>query len=127
MPISGEEFEAGSVDATGDDPIANDESGALETEKDLVTAFLSERPDRAFTAREIALGVDFSPVVDNAEPRGLLGATVAGFVDVAGEMAASAVVIDDVEEALTELTEEGIIEAKEVDTGNGMVTYYRLG
>jgi hypothetical protein len=61
MPISEEEFEAGTVEVSGDEPIANDEEGPIETEKDLITAFLSERPDKAFTEREIVLGLILAP------------------------------------------------------------------
>ena len=63
MPISNDEFEAGTVEASGADPISNDEEGPIETEKDLITSFLSERPDTAFTEREIVLGVDFTPAL----------------------------------------------------------------
>ncbi|WP_224338150.1 hypothetical protein [Haloprofundus halobius] len=60
MPISNDELEAGTVEVSGDGPIANDEEGPIETEKDLITSFLSERPDKTFE-REIVLGVDFTP------------------------------------------------------------------
>lgn len=126
MPISDDEFEAGTVDAGGDDPVANDEAGPLETEKDLVTSFLSERPDRAFTAREIVLGVDFSPVFMN-RTRNPFGSLVDGVIDVAGDATASAIVVDDVEEALEELVDEGVVAAKEVETDDGTTTYYRIG
>jgi hypothetical protein len=33
VPISEEEFESGTVEASGDEPIANDEEGPIETEK----------------------------------------------------------------------------------------------
>jgi hypothetical protein len=33
VPISEEEFESGMVEASGDEPIANDEEGPIETEK----------------------------------------------------------------------------------------------
>ncbi|WP_139043049.1 hypothetical protein [Halorubrum tropicale] len=79
MPISEEEFESGTVEVSGDEPIANDEEGPIETEKDLITSFLSERPDRAFTEREIVLGVDFSPVFMN-RTRNPLGAFVDGLI-----------------------------------------------
>lgn len=87
MSISNEEFESGTVEVSGDEPIANDEEGPIETEKDLITSFLSERPDRAFTEREIVLGVDFSPVCIrwiNVYERGQRGSRSRGRRDVSG-------------------------------------------
>lgn len=125
MPISNDEFEAGTVEVSGDDPVANDEEGPIETEKDLITSFLSERPDRAFTEREIVLGVDFTPVFMN-RTRNPLGSLSDGLIDFAGDVAATTIVIDDVDEALGELVEEGIVTTKEVETEGGTSVYYRL-
>ena len=41
-------------------------------------------------------------------------------------MTASGVLVDDVDEALSELVEEGIVESREVETDDGTTTYYRL-
>lgn len=125
MPISDEEFESGTVEVSGDEPIANDEEGPIETEKDLITSFLSERPDRAFTEREITLGVDFSPVFMDRTGNPL-GAFADGLIDSAGDVAATAIVVSDVDEALTELVEEGIVTTKEVETESGSAVYYKL-
>jgi hypothetical protein len=125
MPISSDEFEAGTVEASGDEPIANDEDGPIETEKDLITSFLSERPDRAFTEREIVLGVDFTPVFMN-RTQNPLGTFADGLIDFAGDLTATTVVIDDIDDALAELVDEGVVTTKEVETEHGASVYYKL-
>lgn len=125
MPISNDEFQAGTVEVSGEDPIANDEEGPIETEKDLITSFLSERPDKAFTEREIILGVDFSPAFMD-QTRNPLGSLADGLIDFAGDVTATTIVVNDVDEALSELVEEGIVTTKEVETEDGPSVYYRL-
>jgi len=126
MPISNDEFKAGTLDESGEEPSADDEVDPIETEKDLVTSFLSERPDRAFTEREIVLGVDYSPVfMDRTESS--LGSFADGLIDFAGDVAATTIVVNDIDEALTELVEEGIVTTKEVETEDGTTVYYKLG
>ena len=126
MPISTDEFKAGTLDESGEEPSADDEVDPIETEKDLVTSFLSERPDRAFTEREIVLGVDYSPVfMDRTESS--LGSFADGLIDFAGDVAATTIVVNDIDEALTELVEEGIVTTKEVETEDGTTVYYKLG
>ena len=125
MPISNDEFEVGTVEASGSDPISNDEEGPIETEKDLITSFLSERPDRAFTEREIVLGADFTPALMN-QTQNPLGKLADGLINLAGNVTATTMVIDDVDEALNELVEEGIVTTKEIETGDGTVVHYRI-
>ena len=126
MPISNDEFEAGTLNESGEEPSADDEVDPIETEKDLVTSFLSERPDRAFTEREIVLGVDYSPVfMDRTQSS--LGSFADGLIDFAGDVAATTIVVNDIDEALTELVEEGIVTTKEVETEDGTSVYYKLG
>ena len=125
MPISSTEFEAGTVEASGDEPIANDEDGPIETEKDLITSFLSERPDRAFTEREIVLGVDFSPAF-MSRTQNPLGTFADGLIDIAGDLTATTIVINDIDEALAELVDEEVVTTKEVETEHGASIYYRL-
>jgi len=126
MPISTDEFKAGTLDESGEEPSADDEVDPIETEKDLVTAFLSERPDRAFTEREIVLGVDYSPVfMDRTDSS--LGSFADGVIDFAGDVAATTIVVNDIDEALTELVDEGIVTTKEVETEDGTTVYYKLG
>ena len=125
MPISTDEFDAGAVDESDDEPSADDEVDPIETEKDLVTSFLSERPDRAFTEREIVLGVDYSPVfMDRTQSS--LGSFADGLIDFAGDVAATTIVVNDIDDALTELVEEGIVTTKEVETDDGTSVYYKL-
>ena len=126
MPISNDEFKAGTLDESGEEPSTDDEVDPIETEKDLVTSFLSERPDRAFTEREIVLGVDYSPVfMDRTDSS--LGSFADGVIDFAGDVAATTIVVNDIDEALTELVEEGIVTTKEVETEDGTTVYYKLG
>ena len=125
MPISNDEFEAGTVEASGADTISNDEEGPIETEKDLITSFLSERQDKAFTEREIVLGADFTPALMN-QTQNPLGKFADGLINLAGNVTATTMVIDDVDEALDELVEEGIVTTKEIEAGDGSVVYYRI-
>ncbi len=118
MPIDDEQFETGTVEAGADEP-------SIADEKRLILSFLAERPDRAFTEREIVLGVDFSPVVNDGA-RTAIGALADGLVDAAGDVTASAMVVDDVDEALAALVEEGAVEKRAVETPEGTATYYRL-
>jgi len=125
MPISNDEFEAGTVEASGADTISNDEEGPIETEKDLITSFLSERQDKAFTEREIVLGADFTPALMN-QTQNPLGKFADGLINLAGNVTATTMVIDDVDEALDELVEEGIVTTKEIEAGDGSVVYYQI-
>lgn len=123
MPISTDEFESG----TADDGVEAD--SPVETEKDLIVPFLSERHDEASTEREVVLGGDFSPAFETESGQrrqSLRGATADGLLDITGTVTASADLVDDVDEALTELVEEGTVESREVETGDGTTTYYRL-
>ena len=126
MPISTDEFKAGAVDESDDEPSPDDEADPIETEKDLVTSFLSERPDRAFTEREIVLGVDYTPVFMD-RTQNSLGSFADGLIDFAGDVAATTIVVNDIDEALTELVDEGIVTTKEVETEDGTSVYYKLG
>ena len=125
MPISNDEFEAGSIDVGSDESGDDDEIDPIETEKDLVTSFLSERPERAFTEREIVLGVDYSPVFMN-RTRSSLGSFADGLIDFAGDVAATTIVVNDIDEALAELVEEDVVTTKEVETEDGTSVYYKL-
>lgn len=125
MPISNDEFEAGSIDIGSDESGDDDEADPIETEKDLVTSFLSERPERAFTEREIVLGVDYSPVFMN-RTQSSLGSFADGLIDFAGDVAATTIVVNDIDEALAELVEEDVVTTKEVETEDGTSVYYKL-
>jgi len=125
MPISNDEFKAGRIDVGSDESGDDDEIDPIETEKDLVTSFLSERPERAFTEREIVLGVDYSPVFMN-RTQSSLGSFADGLIDFAGDVAATTIVVNDIDEALAELVEEDVVTTKEVETEDGTSVYYKL-
>jgi len=126
MPISDDEFQDGTVDGRAENPAPSDENDPIETEKNLITSFLSERPDRAFTEREIVLGVDFSPALMD-RTQSTLGSLADGIIDFAGDVTATTIVVNDVDEALAELVDEGVITEKEIETADGTTVYYQLG
>jgi len=129
MPITDDEFDAGTVeDSAGDIDVEED---PIETEKDLILSFLSERVGRAFTEREIVLGVDFSPVYADETGTNVvsraIGTVTGGLVDLSGDVAASAIVVDDVDKALEDLVEDGTVQVTEVENEAGETeAYYRL-
>jgi hypothetical protein len=125
MPISDDEWDAG---ASADDaePGATTPVGEHETERDLVVSFLSENVDNAYTKPEILRGVDFG---DDARPetvREVLTEIQDELVDAAGDVAASGMLVDDLDEVLDALVADGTVAEKEVRTGEGTTTYYRL-
>jgi len=124
MPISREEFEDGAAE---EEPFVAFEEEPLESEKELIVSFLSERHERAFTAREIVLGVDFSPTVETyGDYEGVVSSITETATSGVGDAVASAIVVDDVAEALEDLVAEGTVERSEVDVGGETETYYRL-
>lgn len=126
MPISTDEFETGTAEET-DASLIGDDDGPLESEKDLIVSFLSERHERAFTRREIVLGVDFSSTIETyGDYRGIVSKITENATSGVGDVAASAIVVDDVDQALGELVEAGAVETNEVDVGEETETYYRL-
>lgn len=125
MPISNDEFRDGRVEVAGDNTCSKDGNGPIETEKSLITSFLSERPEKAFTEREIVIGVDFTPVFMNRTQHPL-GNLSDGLVNFAGDITATAIVINDIDEALDQLVNEGIVKTKEIKTQNGTSVYYSL-
>lgn len=125
MPISTDEFEAGA--AEGDGSFVELEDGPLESEKELITSFLSERHDRAFTRREVVLGVDFSSTIETyGDYQGIVSEVTETATSGVGDVVASTIVVDDVNEALAALVEEGTVETTDVDVGGETETYYRL-
>ena len=125
MPISDREWDAGasadSAEATATTPV-----GEYETEKDLIVAFLSENVDNAYTRGEILRGVDFG---NDARPETIgevLTEIQDELVDAAGDLVASGMLVDDIDEALDELVADGTVAEKAVRTGDGTTTYYRL-
>lgn len=125
MTITTEEFENGTVNERDHSAVTDDQEDPIETEKNLILSFLSDRPNKAFTERQIVLGVDFSPVLMD-RTQSPLGSLADGIIDFAGDVTATTIVINDVDQALTELVEEGVVEAKEIDTADGPAVYYQL-
>jgi len=125
MPISDAEWNDGarvdSASATGTTPV-----GEYEDETELIVAFLSENVDNAYTKTEIVRGVDFGNDARPETIREVLTEIQDELVDVAGDVVASGLLVDDVDEALDELVADGMVVEKEVETADGTATYYRL-
>ena len=125
MPISDTEWNDGvradSASATATTPV-----GEYEDEKKLIVAFLSENIDNAYTRSEIIRGVDFGNDARPESIREVLTEIQDELVDLAGDVVASGMLVDDVDEALDELVTEGMVAEKEVETGEETTTYYRL-
>ena len=98
----------------------------FEDETELVVAFLSENVDNAYTKTEIVRGVDFGNDARPETIRKVLTEIQDELVDVVGDIVASGMLVDDVDGALDELVTEGMVATKDVETGNGTTTYYRL-
>lgn len=126
MPITHAEWDRQRIDPETDDPLP-DPVGEFETEEDLVVAFLSENHEQAFTRTEIVRGVDFGETDDPEAIRETLLDLPNQLLDVAGELAASGIVVDDVSEALDSLVTEGTVERARIQRRDGEVEiYYRL-
>lgn len=125
MPISDTEWNDGaradSVSATGTTSV-----GEYEDEKELIVAFLSENVDNAYTRTEIVRGVDFGNDARPETIREVLTEIQDELVDIAGDIVASGMLVDDINEALDELVAEDMIAEKQVETADGTATYYRL-
>lgn len=126
MPVTESEWTDGEIDA--EEGYAETTAvGEYETEKDLVVSFLSDNHEGAFTRAEIVRGVDFGETAEPTTVRETLANLPNQLLDVAGDLAASGIVVDDVSEALDELVEEGMVERKELDRPDGEPeVYYRL-
>lgn len=126
MPITEAEWRDAAVDS-GRSDVEPTAVGASETERDLVLAFLSENHDAAFTRAEIVRGVDFGETAPADTIRETLLTLPNQLVDVAGDLAASGIVVDDVSDALDALVAEGVVERRRVAREDGEpVVYYRL-
>jgi hypothetical protein len=126
MPVTDAEWEDGRIDpeAGYSDTTA---VGEYDTEKDLVVSFLSENHDSAFTRAEIVRGVDFGESSDPETVAETLQSLPNQLVDIAGDLTASGIVVDDVGDALDELVEEGTVERQRLERRDGEPEiYYRL-
>lgn len=125
MPISEDEWKIGSTDAASHLP-ALTPVGEHETEKDLIIAFLSENVDTAFTRAEILRGVDFGNDARPETVADVLTEIQDELVDLAGDVVASGMLVDDLDEALDELVSENLVVEKTVETESGPTRFYRL-
>jgi len=125
MPITDREFERGEY--VEDEAIdAIEATGEHETEKDLIVAFLGENVGYAFTKPEIVRGADFGDHEDPETVLETLQSIPAEMVDLAGEVTASSMVGQDVDEAMEDLVAEGTVERSEVEEDGDTVAYYRI-
>lgn len=126
MPITHDEWANRKIDPMCDDPTP-EPVGDFDTEADLVLAFLSTNHDQAFTRAEIVRGVDFG---QSAEPESVKEALVTlpnQLIDIAGNLAASGIVVDGVSEALDDLVADGTVERAKIERSDGEPEiYYRL-
>jgi hypothetical protein len=125
MPISDDEWDSGATE-NATTSAETTPVGEYDDEKDLIVAFLSENVDSAYTRAEIVRGVDFGNDARPETIREALTEVRDELVDLAGEVVASGMLVDDVEAALDELVAEGAVAEREVETGDGTTTYYRL-
>jgi len=125
MPISDTEWDRGALQADAD---AADTTpvGEYEDEEELIVAFLSDNVDNAYTRREIVRGVDFGNDARPETIRDVLTEIQDELVDLAGDVVASGMLVDDIDAALDELVAEGMVAEQDVDTADGTTTYYRL-
>jgi hypothetical protein len=129
MPITEDEWDDERIAASETGNPATTPVGEYETERDLVVAFLGENVDNAYTRAEIIKGVDFGETDDpDRVNEGLRGLSIVSenLLDIAGNVTATAIVIDDADGALDGLLEDGIVERREVEGNGETVTYYRL-
>ena len=125
MPITEDEWDAEEVRTKGTSPHTKPVS-EYETEKDLIVAFLGENVENAYTKAEIVKGVDFGEDESPERVRRGLGSVTNDFLDAVGDVVASGYVVDDIDESLDELVEEGVVAEKEIRDGDETKTYYRM-
>lgn len=122
MPIDAEDWETGR--ATPD--TWDEDRDPLGTEKRLIVAFLGEDVGKAYTKTEIVHGVEFAANDAIDTQRGVLDGIGDAVIDAVSHIVASGVVLGDVSDALDELVEAGVVEQREIETGNGTTRYYRI-
>lgn len=122
MPIEADEWERGTASADSWD----EENDPLGTEKRLIVSFLGEDVEKAYTKTEIIKGVEFAADDSPGTQRGVLGGIGDGVLDAVSHVAAAGIVLGDVDQALEELVEAGVVERRDVDTAAGTEPYYRI-
>jgi hypothetical protein len=126
MPITHDEWADGTIDPMKEDP-APEPVGEYDSDADLVLAFLSTNHEKAFTRAEIVRGVDFG---DQAQPETLKETLVSlpnQLMDIAGDLTASGIVVDDISDALDTLVADDTVERARIERADGeSEIYYRL-
>jgi hypothetical protein len=122
MPIDADEWEDGSVATDTWD----EDDDPLGTEKRLIVSFLGEDVGKAYTRTEIISGVEFAADDAPGTQRGVLGAIGDAVLDAVSHAAAAGIVLGDLDRALDELVEAGVVEQREISTSDGTETYYRV-
>lgn len=133
MAITNSEWDTGEITETSEQ-VETTPVGEYDTEKNLIVAFLDENVGNAYTKWEIVRGVDFDQSEDPSQIRQsydstrqrLFGNLAEDITDIVGDIVASSMVIDDIDEALDELVAAGTVEAKEITEETETQTYYRL-
>ena len=134
MPIGDSEWRDGTLDNANDEP----ETVPVEdrnAENERIEDFLQANDDRAYTAREVLVGVGFDAdedadtvgaEVEKASPRThVLGEVGDDVEDPVGDLVGDDTELSDIQSALDDLVEEGTAVTKEVETDEGTETYYR--
>lgn len=122
MPIDADEWEAG----TATDDAWDEANDPLGTEKQLIVAFLGEDVGTAYTKSEILKGVEFAADDAPGTNRGPIGGIGDAVLDAVSHVAAAGIVLGDLEAALDELVEAGVVAAREIETADGSEMYYRI-
>ncbi|WP_435186131.1 hypothetical protein [Halobellus sp. EA9] len=122
MPIEAEEWES----RTASEDVWDEDNDPLGTEKRLIVAFLGEDVEKAYTKTEIIKGVEFAADDAPDTRRGVLGGIGDAVLDAVSHAAAAGIVLGDLDQALEELVDAGVVEHREIDTSDGTRTYYRV-
>lgn len=89
-------------------------------------SFLGEDVEKAYTKTEILKGVEFAADDASGTRRGVLGGIGDAVLDAVSHATAAGVVLDDLDQALDELVDAGIVNHREIETADGTETYYRI-
>ncbi|MFB6091371.1 MAG: hypothetical protein ABEJ97_09960 [Halobellus sp.] len=122
MPIEADEWESG----TTSEETWDEDNDPLGTEKRLIVSFLGEDVEKAYTKTEIIAGVEFAADDAPGTQRGVLGGIGDAVLDAVSHAAAAGIVLGDLDQALDELVEAGVVGRREIETSDGTEIYYRI-
>lgn len=125
MPLSDIEWDSGARADSGS-VVGTIPVGEYDDEKRLLVAFLSENADNAYAKTEVIRGVDFGNDARPEKIRDVLTEIQDQLADVARDIVASGMLIDDIHGALDERAAEGAVATKDIETSDGTTTHYRL-